>query len=410
MKYNHIVLAYSGGLDTSAALRFLKDRFECKVTAYCANLGQKEDWSKLEARAKASGADVFEVDDVRAHFVKDFVYPALKANAVYENHYLMGTPLARPVIVEGMIAYAHRTGGDALSHGCTPKGNDQVRFELSAILLDKNLPTVAPWRLWDLASREDLLNYCRERNVPVSHSKTDLFSHDENLVHLTTEGEYLEEIENPFRWEHASWITPPTKAPDRVEQITIDFVAGEPVAVDGEPLGPVEMITRLNAVGARNGVGLQDIIENRINGMKVRGVFENPALVILHRAHRALECATMSGEVQRVRDLVVNEYSQIVYRGLWFAPERKVLQALVDASQQHVTGTVTIDLYKGSCTAAAIQSEHSLYSRDLVTLHRGVDFSGDDATGFLRTMALRYQLEGDRTNRLADADAARKAP
>jgi len=401
MKYQHIVLAYSGGLDTSAALRFLKERFECKVTAYCANLGQKEDWAKLEVRAKAAGADVFVVDDVREHFVKDFVYPALKANAVYEGHYLMGTPLARPVIVEGMIGYAHREGGDALAHGCTPKGNDQVRFELSAILLDKNLPTVAPWRLWSLASREDLLNYCRERNVPVSHSKADLFSHDENLVHLTTEGEYLEEIENPFRWEHASWITPPTKAPDRVERITVDFHEGEPVAVDGQALAPVELITRLNAAGARNGVGLQDIVENRINGMKVRGVFENPALVILHRAHRSLECATMSGEVQRIRDQLVNEYSQVVYRGLWFAPERKVLQALVDASQEHVTGTVTIDLYKGSCTAAAIRSEHSLYSRDLVTLHRGIEFSGDDATGFLRTMALRYQIEGDRTNRLA---------
>ncbi|WP_394838611.1 argininosuccinate synthase [Pendulispora rubella] len=401
MNPNHIVLAYSGGLDTSAALRFLKERFGCKVTAYCANLGQREDWKKLEQRAKAAGADVFYVDDVRGHFIENFVFPALKANAVYESHYLMGTPLARPVIVEGMIAYARREGGDALAHGCTPKGNDQVRFELSAILLDKSLPTIAPWRLWDLASREDLLQYCAKHDIPIQHSKEDLFSHDENLVHLTTEGEYLEEIENAFQWQHASWITPPTKAPDHVERVTIDFREGVPIAINGESLSPVDIVVKLNALGARNGVGLQDIIENRINGMKVRGVFENPALVVLHKAHRGLECATLSGEVARVRDLVVNEYSQIVYKGLWFAPERKAIQAMVDYSQRHVSGEVSIDLYKGSCTVAAVRSEHSLYSRDLVTLHRGVEFSGDDATGFLRTMALRYQIEGDRELRMA---------
>lgn len=402
----HIVLAYSGGLDTSAALHFLKQHFQCRVSAYCANLGQREDWEKLEARARSAGADDFLADDLREHFIKDFVFPALKANAAYEDHYLLGTPLARPAIVEGLVRYARWLGADTLSHGCTPKGNDQIRFELSAILLDPSLQTVAPWRIWDLASREDLLAYCDTHGIAVQQHKADLFSHDENLVHLTTEGEYLEDIANPFQWRHASWITPPAKAPDRTERVAITFEAGEPVAVDGERLSPAGIIAKLNAVGAANGVGLQDIIENRINGMKVRGVFENPALVILHKAHRFLECATLGGEVQRVRNLLVAEYGQIVYKGLWFSEERKAIQALVDHSQRHVSGHVLVELYKGSCTAAAVKSERTLYSRDLVTLHRGVEFSGAEATGFVRTLGLRLRQEAEREHAAKGAGEA----
>lgn len=394
--YKHIVLAYSGGLDTSTALHYLKKRFECRVTAYCANVGQKEDWAALEKRALAAGADALYVDDLRQHFIQDFVFPALKANATYERDYLLGTPLARPAIVEGMIEYAHAHGGDALAHGCTPKGNDQARFELSALLLDRELPTIAPWRIWDLSSREDMLEYCERNAIPIEHSKKDLFSHDENLVHVTTEGDYLEDIENPFRWEHTMWVVPPTKAPDRVEKVTISFERGEPVAVDGVRLSAIELMERLNAVGGANGVGLQDIVENRMNGMKVRGVFENPALYILHQAHRLLEDATMSGEVARVRDALSPHYGDIVYRGLWFSPERIAIQKLVDFSQEHVTGHVRIELYKGSCFVSGVKSATSLYARDLVTLHRGVEFSADDATGFLRTMALPYRQEMER--------------
>lgn len=406
MSPRHIVLAYSGGLDTSVALHFLKQHFGCRVSAYCANLGQQEDWAQLEARARAAGADDFLADDLREHFIQDFVFPALKANATYEDHYLLGTPLARPAIVEGLVAYARRLGADTLSHGCTPKGNDQIRFELSAILLDPSLQTVAPWRIWDLASREDLLAYADAHGLAVQQHQADLFSHDENLVHLTTEGEYLEDLANPFQWGHASWITPPTRAPDRPERVAITFAQGEPVAIDGERLSPAAVIARLNAVGAANGVGLQDIIENRINGMKVRGVFENPALVILHKAHRFLECATMGGEVQRVRNLLVAEYGQIVYKGLWFAEERRAIQALVDHGQRHVSGHVLIELYKGTAAAAAIQSDHTLYSRELVTLHRGVEFSGAEATGFVRTLGLRLRTEAEREHAAAGAAAA----
>jgi argininosuccinate synthase len=405
MNPKHIVLAYSGGLDTSAALHWLKARYGCRVTAYCADVGQREDWDDLRARARAAGADELVIDDLREHFVRDFMFPALKANASYEHHYLLGTPLARPVIVEGMIRWARTNGADALSHGSTPKGNDQVRFELSAVLLDPALPTIAPWREWDIESREDLLAYCSDHAIPIRHSAQNLFSHDENQLHLTTEGEYLEAIENPFRWEDCGWIVPPAQAPDRLQRLAIGFERGEPVAINGVALGPIALVSKLNQVGGANGVGLQDIIENRINGVKVRGVFENPALVILHGAHRMLECATMNGEVQRLRDRLTADYGDIVYRGLWFSDERRAIQALVDFSQKDVSGHVMVELYKGGCRAAAVASHQSLYSRDLVTLHEGITFSQEDATGFLNTIALRHRVEGQRRARSAEEGA-----
>lgn len=396
MKPKHILLAYSGGLDTSTALHFLKRHFDCRVTAYCANLGQKEDWERMKRRAAIAGADELVIEDLRETFIGDFVFPALKANASYERDYLLGTPLARPAIVKGLIEYARKHDVDCLSHGCTQKGNDQVRFEMAAKILAPDLPTVAPWRIWSLQSREDLFAYCQQHGIPVESRPDNLLSHDENLVHITTEGDYLESVANAFDWRDANWITPPTQAPDAIETITLGFRRGVPVSVDGAALGPVELVERLNEAGARNGVGFQDIIENRINGLKVRGVFENPALTILHAAHRKLEKITLGRDVERLRNLVSDDYGDIVYRGLWFSDERLCLQALVDESQKYVSGDVKVQLYKGSCTPCAVESEQSLYSRELVTLHAGRAISGEDATGFLNTLGLRIGIEAAR--------------
>ncbi|AIO69774.1 argininosuccinate synthase [Burkholderia oklahomensis] len=396
MKPKHILLAYSGGLDTSTALHFLKRHFDCRVTAYCANLGQKEDWERMKRRAAIAGADELIIEDLRETFIGDFVFPALKANASYERDYLLGTPLARPAIVKGLIEYARKHDVDCLSHGCTQKGNDQVRFEMAAKILAPDLPTVAPWRIWSLQSREDLFAYCQQHDIPVESRPDNLLSHDENLVHITTEGDYLESVANEFNWLDVNWITPPTEARDAVETITVGFSRGVPVSVDGAALGPVELIERLNEVGARNGVGFQDIIENRINGLKVRGVFENPALTILHAAHRKLEKITLGRDVERLRNLVSDDYGDIVYRGLWFSDERLCLQALIDESQKYVSGDVKVQLYKGSCTPSAVESEQSLYSRDFVTLHAGRAISGEDATGFLNTLGLRIGIEAAR--------------
>ncbi|WP_342303415.1 argininosuccinate synthase [Burkholderia pseudomallei] len=396
MKPKHILLAYSGGLDTSTALHFLKRHFDCRVTAYCANLGQKEDWERMKRRAAIAGADELVIEDLRETFIGDFVFPALKANASYERDYLLGTPLARPAIVKGLIEYARKHDVDCLSHGCTQKGNDQVRFEMAAKILAPDLPTVAPWRIWSLQSREDLFAYCQQHGIPVESRPDNLLSHDENLVHITTEGDYLESVANAFDWRDANWITPPTQAPDAIETITLGFRRGVPVSVDGAALGPVELVERLNETGARNGVGFQDIIENRINGLKVRGVFENPALTILHAAHRKLEKITLGRDVERLRNLVSDDYGDIVYRGLWFSDERLCLQALIDESQKYVSGDVKVQLYKGSCTPCAVESEQSLYSRELVTLHAGRAISGEDATGFLNTLGLRIGIEAAR--------------
>ncbi|CAK0127302.1 argininosuccinate synthase [Burkholderia pseudomallei] len=396
MKPKHILLAYSGGLDTSTALHFLKRHFDCRVTAYCANLGQKEDWERMKRRAAIAGADELVIEDLRETFIGDFVFPALKANASYERDYLLGTPLARPAIVKGLIEYARKHDVDCLSHGCTQKGNDQVRFEMAAKILAPDLPTVAPWRIWSLQSREDLFAYCQQHGIPVESRPDNLLSHDENLVHITTEGDYLESVANAFDWRDANWITPPTQAPDAIETITLGFRRGVPVSVDGAALGPVELVERLNEAGARNGVGFQDIIENRINGLKVRGVFENPGLTILHAAHRKLEKITLGRDVERLRNLVSDDYGDIVYRGLWFSDERLCLQALIDESQKYVSGDVKVQLYKGSCTPCAVESEQSLYSRELVTLHAGRAISGEDATGFLNTLGLRIGIEAAR--------------
>ncbi len=396
IKPKHILLAYSGGLDTSAAVHFLKKHFNCRVTAYCADLGQREDWDQLEKRALAAGADEFVLEDMKTTFVEDYIFPALKANATYERAYLLGTPLARPVIVHGMIQYSRNSDVDCLAHGCTHKGNDQVRFEMAAKYLAPDLPMIAPWRIWKMKSREDLLGYCKTHNIPIVHCTDDLLSHDENLAHITTEGEYLEDPSNEFRWEDACWITPPFQAPDRVEKTLIRFEKGIPVSLDGREMSGVDLIRQLNETGSRNGVGLQDIIENRINGLKVRGIFESPGLFILHAAHLHLEKITLSESVERIRNSLIDVYGEIVYQGLWFSEERNLIQALIDRSQQHVTGDVLMSLYKGTCHAVSVCSKASLYRQNLVSLHEGDTISVDDAAGFLNTIAMRIVAEASR--------------
>lgn len=396
MKPRKIVIAYSGGLDTSAAVHFLKNYFKCEIHAYCADLGQNEDWDKVEKRAFKAGADSYKKENLQDHFINDFVFEALKGNGAYENNYLLGTPLARPAIVEGMIKYAHEIGADSLSHGCTTKGNDQIRFELGAILLDSNLKQISPWRIWPFKSREDLQEYCNQNNIEVLQNKDDLLSHDENLVHYTTEGEYLEYLENSLNWKNAKWITCPEKAPNEIEKIKITFEKGIPKQIDRKNYSSVELIKTLNQIGGRNGVGMQDIIENRINGMKVRGIFENPALIILHKAHRHLECTVLNNEVQRIKESLTNTYGDIIYRGLWFSEERKVIQALINKSQDFVSGEVEISMIKGYVYASAVSSTYSLYSRNLVTLHKGDDYDQTDSKGFINTLSYRLLMESGR--------------
>lgn len=402
MNPKKIVIAYSGGLDTTAAIHFLKNYYNCEVHAYCGDLGQKEDWDNVEERAYKAGATSYIRENLQEHFVKDFVFEALKGNATYENNYLIGTPLARPVIIEGMVKYAHKIGADALSHGCTTKGNDQVRFELGSILLDNSLKQISPWRIWPYKSREDLLKYCDENNIEILHSKEDLLSHDENLVHYTTEGEYLEFLENPFNWDHAKWVESPEKAPNKIEKVIINFEKGIPTGINGNNYSPVEIIEKLNLIGGRNGVGMQDIIENRINGMKVRGVFENPALVILNTSHKFLECAVLNRDVQNIKDSLINTYGDIIYKGLWFSDEREIIQALIDKSQKSVTGDIEMSLIKGYAYASSVKSNYTLYSRDQVTLHEGDDYDQNDSQGFINTLSYRLLMESKRNKKIVE--------
>jgi len=400
MNPKKIVIAYSGGLDTTAAIHYLKNHFKCEVHAYCADLGQKEDWDNVEDRAYKAGADGYFKENLQEHFIKGFVFEALKGNAAYENNYLLGTPLARPAIVEGLVKYANSIGADTLSHGCTTKGNDQVRFELGTLILANSLKQVSPWRIWPYKSREDLLDYCSANNIEILHHKDDLLSHDENIVHYTTEGEYLEYLENPFDWHHAKWVTPPEQAPNKKEIVSIRFEKGIPVGINNMKCTPLEVIEKLNKIGGFNGVGMQDIIENRINGMKVRGVFENPALVILNIAHKFIECATLNSDVQRIKDSLIPTYGDIIYKGLWFSEERNVIQALMNKSQQYVTGEVDVALIKGYAYACAIRSDFTLYSRDQVTLHAGEDYNAEDSQGFINTLSYRLKMETIREAKL----------
>ncbi|MBO6933502.1 MAG: argininosuccinate synthase [Deltaproteobacteria bacterium] len=392
-----IVLAYSGGLDTSVILTWLKETYEgCQVVAFCADVGQGEELTGLDEKARATGAEKCVVADVREEFVRDFCFPMLRANAVYEGSYLLGTSIARPVIAKAMMDVAHAEGCDAIAHGATGKGNDQVRFELSAMAIDPKVKVIAPWRIWDLKSRTDCIEYCKQRNIPVEATAEKPYSMDANAFHISYEGGILEDPWAAPPEEIFRWTTTPSEAPDEAQEVVISYENGNPVAVDGDRMTPFALLERLNQIGSKHGVGRVDIVENRFVGMKSRGVYETPGGTILQLAHRAVESLALDREVMRIRDGLIPEYASLVYRGFWFAPEREALQALIDESQKDVWGEARIRLYKGSAQVVGRRSDRSLYDPEVATFEADEVYDQSDATGFIRLNALRLRLRATR--------------
>jgi argininosuccinate synthase len=392
MNVNKVVLAYSGGLDTSVILRWLKEQYDCEVIAFCADLGQGEDLQAIKRKAIQTGASKVIVGDLREEFVKDFVFPMLRANAVYEGSYLLGTSIARPLIAQGQIEVAGKERADAVSHGATGKGNDQVRFELTYYALKPNIKVIAPWRIWDLNARSALIAYARRHGIPVPVTPARPYSTDRNLFHISYEGGILEDPWKEPPEEMFVWTRPIEKAPSRSEYVEIDYAGGDPVAVNGRRLSPAKLLDRLNGLGAKHGIGRVDVVENRYVGMKSRGVYETPGGTLLHAAHRGLESITLDREVMRLRDSLVPRYAEMIYYGYWFAPEREVLQKAIDASQANVTGRVRLKLFKGNVTVAGRKSDRSLYDPAMATFEADEVYRQADAEGFIRLNALRLRL------------------
>jgi len=387
-----IVLAYSGGLDTSVILKWLGETYECPVVAYAADLGQAEEIDGIREKALETGADDIIIDDLKEEFVRDFVWPALRANAVYESTYLLGTSLARPLIARGQVEVAKRVGADAVSHGATGKGNDQVRFELAYMALDPGLKIIAPWRTWDFRGREDLMDYARSKGIPVPVTKKKPYSSDRNLLHISFEGGILEDTWTEPPEDMFVLSVSPEKAPDRPTYVEIEFNEGNPVSVNGETMSPANLLAHLNDLGGRNGVGRVDMVENRYVGMKSRGVYETPGGTILRVAHIAMESITVDREVMHIRDGLIPRYSDIIYNGYWFSPERVMLQALIDKTQKNVNGVVRIKLYKGNCIVVGRMSSSSLYDSDFATFEEDEVYRQKDAEGFIRLSGLRLKI------------------
>ncbi len=388
-----IVLAYSGGLDTSVILKWLSETYECPVVAYCADVGQHEDWDAVRGKGIATGAEEVIIRDLKEEFVRDYVFPAFRANAIYEGSYLLGTSLARPIIGAEQVKVAHEVGADAVSHGATGKGNDQVRFELAYIGLDPKLTIIAPWRSWDLNSRTRLMAYAEKYDIPVPVTKKSPYSSDENLLHISFEGGILEDPWNEPEEEMFKLSVSPESAPDIPTYIEIDFSNGTPVAINGEELTPAALLTKLNHLGGENGIGRLDMVENRFVGMKSRGVYETPGGTILRAAHRDLETITLDREVMKIRDSLVPRYSELVYNGFWFSPERELLQKTMDDCQQTVNGTVRLKLYKGNCIPAGRKSANSLYAENFATFEEDEVYTQADAEGFIRLNGLRLKIQ-----------------
>lgn len=387
-----IVLAYSGGLDTSVILKWLGETYQCPVVAYAADLGQAEEIEGIREKALSTGAEEVVVDDLKEEFVRDFVWPALRANAIYESTYLLGTSLARPLIARGQVEAANRVGADAVSHGATGKGNDQVRFELAYMALDPDLKIIAPWRTWDFRGREDLMEYARSRGIPVPVTKEKPYSSDRNLLHISFEGGILEDTWAEPPEEMFVLSVSPEKAPDRASYLEIEFRKGDPVSVNGEAMPPGRLLAYLNQVGGKNGVGRVDMVENRYVGMKSRGVYETPGGTILRIAHIGMESITLDREVMHIRDSLIPRYSRMIYNGYWFAPEREMLQTLIDQTQERVNGVVRVKLYKGSCTVVGRKSDLSLYDPDFATFEEDQVYRQKDAEGFIRLNGLRLKI------------------
>ena len=391
-KPKKIVLAYSGGLDTSVILAWLKETYECQVIAYAVDLGQGEEIDGIEEKALKTGADEVIVEDLREEFVRNFVWPALRANAIYESTYLLGTSLARPAIARGQVEAAKRMGADTVCHGATGKGNDQVRFELAYMALEPGLKIIAPWRIWQFRGREDLMEYARSKNIPVPVTKEKPYSSDRNLLHISFEGGILEDTWKEPPEDMFVLSVSPEKAPDQATYIEIEFKEGNPVSVDGKPMAPAELLACLNDLGGRNGIGRVDIVENRYVGMKSRGVYETPGGTILRVAHMAMESITVDREVMHIRDGLVTRYAEMIYYGYWFSPEREMLQAMIDESQKTVNGYVRLNLYKGNCMVVGRKSESSLYDPDFATFEGDEVYNQKDAEGFIRLSGLRLKI------------------
>jgi argininosuccinate synthase len=395
-KVGKVVLAYSGGLDTSVILRWLQDHYRCEVVTFTADLGQGEELEPARAKAEMMGASAIFVEDLREEFVRDFVFPMFRANALYEGAYLLGTSIARPLIAKRLVEIAHEVGADAIAHGATGKGNDQVRFELSAYALDPKIKVIAPWREWDLSSRAKLIEYAESRQIPIPRGKggEPPYSMDANLLHISYEGRALEDPwQEPDEAMYLRTVAPEA-APDQPRYIEIDFLGGDPVAVDGEALSPAALLARLNEIGGAHGIGRLDLVENRFVGMKSRGVYETPGGTVLLAAHRALESITLDRGAAHLKDDLMPRYAELIYNGFWFAPEREMLQALIDRSQESVTGTARLKLYKGALQVVGRKSPHTLYSQEFATFEQDAVYDQRDAEGFIRLNGLRLRIRG----------------
>jgi argininosuccinate synthase len=387
-----VVLAYSGGLDTSVILKWLIETYGCEVIAFAADLGQGEELEGVREKALKTGASEVFIEDLREEFVKDFIFPMLRANAIYEGTYMLGTSIARPLIAKKQIDIARQTGADAVSHGSTGKGNDQVRFELTYLALSPHIKIIAPWRVWDLTSRNTLIEYARKHGIPVPVTQAKPYSSDRNLFHISFEGGILEDPWKEPQEDMFVLSVSPEKAPDKPRYIEIGFRNGDPISVDGQEMSPATLLHHLNQLGGENGVGRVDVVENRYVGMKSRGVYETPGGTILHVAHRAMESITLDREVMHFKDTLIPKYAELVYYGYWFAPEREVVQTAVDETQKNVTGSVRLKLYKGSCSVVGRQSPYSLYRPDFATFEEDSVYQQADATGFIRLNALRLRI------------------
>ncbi len=388
-----IVLAYSGGLDTSVILKWLSEEYQCPIVAYAADVGQEEDWDAVRAKGLATGAEKVIISDLKKEFVEEYIFPAFRSNAIYEGSYLLGTSLARPIIAKEQVRIAHAEGADAVSHGATGKGNDQVRFELAYLGIDPSLTIIAPWRTWDLNSRKKLVEYAKEHKIPVPVTKEKPYSSDENLLHISFEGGILENPWNEPDEAMFKLTVSPEKAPDVPTYIEIEFANGDPVALDGVKMAPLPLFMRLNELGGANGIGRLDLVENRFVGMKSHGVYETPGGTILRAAHRDLETITMDREVMRIRDSLVARYAELIYNGFWFSPERELLQTTMDATQKTVNGTVRLKLYKGNCIPVGRKSDQSLYQESYATFEEDQVYDQADAGGFIRLNGLRLRIQ-----------------
>jgi len=399
-----VVLAYSGGLDTSVIVKWLQETYNCEVVTFTADIGQGEEVAPARAKAEALGVKEIYIEDLREEFVRDYVFPMFRANTIYEGEYLLGTSIARPLIAKRLVEIANETGADAISHGATGKGNDQVRFELGAYALKPGIQVIAPWREWDLTSRETLMAYCEQHNIPVDFAgqkKKSPYSMDANLLHISYEGGVLEDPWTEAEDDMWRWSVSPENAPDQPTYVDLTFERGDVVAIDGERLSPATVLEKLNKLGGDNGVGRLDIVENRYVGMKSRGCYETPGGTIILKAHRAIESITLDREVAHLKDSLMPKYAEIIYNGYWWSPERKMLQTAIDDSQQPVNGDVRVKLYKGAVHVVGRRSEDSLFDEKIATFEDDAGaYDQKDAEGFIKLNALRMRIAASKGRKL----------